>query len=249
MNENIVNKSCFMLMKFGSAENLKKLQSGQLYMKNLKYYVDLETKTTNNYIGDKYDGHFVIQNADISLYTIDTHELIAKFNNAKFSMEFGFLEYPVFCMFKLDHRNYVSEYFNGYNFTVTSKFTEEQISKMANFGDSVLIIKDSGEFIKRINNGLTDAGYKFVSDDVQYYGLNNSEYFEQVKNNDLTTAFWKNEKYSYQQEYRLLVLNCVDDYLSIDIGDISDITVLLETEKLLKMIIVYQNRKFNKQVL
>lgn len=79
---------------------------------------------------------------------IDTNELITKANNANFSMDFGFLEYSVFCMFKPDHRNYVSEYFNGYNFTVTSKLTGEQMSKMTNFGDSVLIIKDSCESLK-----------------------------------------------------------------------------------------------------
>lgn len=42
MKEKTVKDGWSMLMKFGSEENLKKLQAGQLYMKNLKYYVDLE---------------------------------------------------------------------------------------------------------------------------------------------------------------------------------------------------------------
>ena len=41
-----------MLMKFGSEENLKKLQNGQLYMKNLQYYVDLEKTTDDEDVGD-----------------------------------------------------------------------------------------------------------------------------------------------------------------------------------------------------
>ena len=42
MSDKTVKEGWSMLMKFGSEENLKKLQAGQLYMKNLKYYVDLE---------------------------------------------------------------------------------------------------------------------------------------------------------------------------------------------------------------
>ena len=39
MKEKTIQDGWSLLMKFGSEENLKKLQAGQLYMKNLKYYV------------------------------------------------------------------------------------------------------------------------------------------------------------------------------------------------------------------
>lgn len=44
MAEKTVENGWSMLMKFGSEENLKKLRAGQMYMKNLKYYVDLENR-------------------------------------------------------------------------------------------------------------------------------------------------------------------------------------------------------------
>lgn len=56
MPDKTVKDGWSMLMKFGSEKNLRKLQAGQLYMKNLKYYVDLEKTTDDEDVGDKYDG-------------------------------------------------------------------------------------------------------------------------------------------------------------------------------------------------
>ena len=66
MADKTVKEGWSMLMKFGSEENLKKLQAGQLYMKNLKYYVDLEKTTDDEAVGDKYDGQMVLQDVKIS---------------------------------------------------------------------------------------------------------------------------------------------------------------------------------------
>ena len=55
MDKKTIENGWSMLMKFGSEENLKRLQKGQLYMKNLQYYVDLEKATDDEDVGDKYD--------------------------------------------------------------------------------------------------------------------------------------------------------------------------------------------------
>ena len=59
------------------------------------------------------------------------------------------------------------------------------------------------------------------------------EHLKQVQKDNSRIAFWKRDKYKYQQEYRFLIHDFVDDHLSVDIGDISDITDLLKTEDLL----------------
>lgn len=176
MADKTVKEGWSMLMKFGSEENLKKLQAGQLYMKNLKYYVDLEKTTDDEAVGDKYDGQMVLQDVKISMYTVDTHEFIAQFDAPAASMNLGYLECPVFCMFMFDYRNHVEEQLNGDSLTVKYQFTEEQLEKMPNFGESVLIIKNGDEFVSRVKKGLLDAGYGFTRDHVQYYGFNNYVY-------------------------------------------------------------------------
>lgn len=233
MKEKTIQDGWSLLMKFGSEENLKKLQAGQLYMKNLKYYVDLEKTTDDEDVGDKYDGQIVLQDIKINMYTVDTNKFISQFNAPTASMDLGYLQCPVFCMFMFDYRNHVEEHLDGENLTVKYQFTEEQLKKMPNFGDSVLIIKNGDEFVNRVKKGLLNAGYGFTRDHVQYYAFNNVEHLKQVQKDNSRIAFWKRDKYSYQQEYRFLVHDFVDDYLSVDIGDISDITQSLRTEELL----------------
>lgn len=233
MADKTVKDGWSMLMKFGSENNLRKLQAGQLYMKNLKYYVDLEKTTDDEDVGDKYDGQMMLQDVKISMYTADTHEFITQFDALSASMNLGYLECPVFCMFMFDYRNHVEENLDGENLTVKYQFTEEQVKKMPNFGDSVLIIKNGDEFVNRVKKGLLEAGYGFTRDHVQYYAFNNVEHLKQVQSDNSRIAFWKRDKYSYQQEYRFLIHDFVDDYLLVDIGDISDITQLLRTEELL----------------
>ena len=233
MKEKTIQDGWSLLMKFGSEENLKKLQAGQLYMKNLKYYVDLEKTTDDEDVGDKYDGQMVLQDIKINMYTVDTNKFIAQFNAPTASLDLGYSQCPVFCMFMFDYRNHVEEHLDGENLTVKYQFTEEQLKKMPNFGDSVLIIKNGDEFVNRVKKGLLNAGYGFTRDHVQYYAFNNVEHLKQVQKDNSRIAFWKRDKYSYQQEYRFLVHDFVDDYLSVDIGDISDITQLLRTEELL----------------
>ena len=238
MSDKTVKDSWSMLMKFGSEKNLRKLQAGQLYMKNLKYYVDLEKTTDDEDVGDKYDGQMMLQDVKISMYMVDTHEFIAQFDAPSASMNLGYLSCPVLCMFMFDYRNYVEEHLEGENLTVKYQFTEEQLKKMPNFGDSVLIIKNGDEFVNRVKKALLDAGYGFTRDHVQYYAFNNVEHFKQVQGDNSRIAFWKREKYSYQQEYRFLIYDFVDDYLSVEIGDISDITELLKTEELLNTYLI-----------
>lgn len=233
MADNFVKKDWLMLMKFNSEENLNKLRSGQLYMKNLKYYVDLEKTTGDKNVGDKDEGQLVLRNTKFSMYTADTDRLVMQFDAPKTSINFGHLKYPVFCMFMFDYRNYVEEKLEGDKHTIKYQFTKMQRKEMPSFGDSVLIIKDIYEFINRVEKGLSDAGYRFKIDYVRYYGFNNSDYFMDVEKDNSRVAFWKKEKDSYQQECRILVDACIDDFLSVDIGDISDITVLLKTEELL----------------
>jgi len=113
MEEKTVENGWSMLMKFGSKKNLKKLREGQLYMKKLKYYVDLEKTTDDEDVGDKYDGQMVLRDVKISMVTVDTNELVAQFNAPSVSMNLGYLGCPVFCMFMFDHRNHVDEQLAG----------------------------------------------------------------------------------------------------------------------------------------
>ena len=64
------------LIKFGKMENLRKLQDGNLYMKNLKYYNELEEHQNLVGMGDKYDGKFTMSNVNFKFMNIGTDEVV-----------------------------------------------------------------------------------------------------------------------------------------------------------------------------
>ena len=237
MEERTIENGWSMLLKFGAKENLKKLQAGQFYMKNLQYYVDLEKATSDESIGDMYDGQVMLQDVNLSMYTIDTNELVGKIKAPTVSMNLGYLKCPVFCMFIFDYRNHTSEERQGDILKVQYKFTQEQLEKMPDFGEYALITKNGDEFVERVKKGMLNQGIGFSRDFVQYYSSNNLEHLKQVQEDNSRIAFWKRQKYAYQQEYRWLAHTEVDDFLSIDIGDISDITELIKTTDLLNLYI------------
>ena len=45
-----IEKAVNILIKFGSEKNIKRLQSGQFYMKRLQYYIDLEKSTADEMV-------------------------------------------------------------------------------------------------------------------------------------------------------------------------------------------------------
>ena len=182
MKDKTLKNGWSMLMKFGSEENLKKLQAGQLYMKNLKYYVELEKATNDEAIGDKYDGQMVLKDVIINMCEANTNNSIMQFEDTTTLVDFGYLKCPVFCMFMFDYHNCIGEYLDDNILTARYKFTDEQLKLMPNFGEAVLIVKEKSKFIERVNQGLIDAGYNFMQDNVKYYDFNNNDHIKQICN-------------------------------------------------------------------
>ena len=115
------------------------------------------------------------------------------------------------------------------------------------FGDTALVIKDFGEFIRRAVNAAKDRGYELHHREASYYDEKDEVQMEMT---DCLTrglyhiAFYKRERYRHQQEYRLAVNKerTGEDHIELDIGDISDISVKVSTEQILDEGIDLMNR-------
>ena len=227
-----------LLMKFGKKGDLESLQCGTVYMKNLQYYIDLEKATDDEDVGDEFDGLMPINDVVLSIHTTDTQELITQFKTANVTMNLGYCKCPVFCVFMLDYSNHTKETLVGDKLTVRYDFSDEQRQRFHSFGDHVLLITNTDEFLARLKKGFLGAGISFTRNHVNYYDGNTSQHIQDVQKDNSRIAFWKRSKYSYQQEYRILAFESdVDDFLSVDIGDISDITKLESTESILNTFI------------
>lgn len=99
--EELVNKykkNFFMLIKFGSQENLKKLQHGQIYMKNLKYFNNLESDDLSGK-PDKYDGKSIMTDCKVISKNPVTKETMFEYN-ANVVFLYGLAENPIFVLLR-----------------------------------------------------------------------------------------------------------------------------------------------------
>jgi hypothetical protein len=215
------------LMKFGKRNHLEELLKGKIYMNNLKYYSDLEALENVSDVGDKYESKLLIGNVNLKYYESETHEYVGYAKARDFALDFGYMKHPVFCLFIMDSRNITNEYQVDDHLEIKYEFSDEQKSKMIEFGDHVFILNNPEEFCKRIETKLSDKRISMTRNAVQYYdpSINQSEYVQDVYQDAINATFWKRKQaYSYQQEYRFLLHDMeVDNHFELEIGDLSDI--------------------------
>lgn len=120
--------------------------------------------------------------------------------------------------------------------------------QMDDFGDYVVIIKDSKEFIRRVTSAMKRNGYKFICGDVNYhevkykdnsFGYKHTMTVETVNpimiddllrrkhNTIIYDSFDKIDRYKNQNEWRITVNNGKKDKLPliVNVGDLSDIII------------------------
>ena len=211
------------LIKFQSAERIAELQRGHLYAKTAKYYRDLEQETGDADIGDEFEAMLHINEGYIQFP--DTDELV-KLSDAL--IKTGNSDDFVFCMFEI------------YPSTESFQFTKEQRDKMRSFGDTALIIQDSIEFKKRVSDAAVSKGFEVYFYAVKYYdpSIDSMNLMLSLLEGMRNISFWKRKRYSYQQEGRFVFTpgNGID-HLDLDIGDISDISTVLPSSKVLSALV------------
>ena len=208
------------LIKFQSAERIQQLREGHLYAKTLGYYRKLEESTGDKEIGDGFEAMIHVNEAIIKFP--DTGEEIVLNDEL---IRTSHSDDYVFCMFGI--------YPQLDSFT----FTEQQKEKMLSFGDTALIILDSNAFIERVIKAAEKAGFTAYFSGVKYYDetVDNASMIIDMLKGMHNIAFWKRESYRYQQEGRFVFVSeqCHDDHITLDIGDISDISVALPSKQVL----------------
>lgn len=207
------------LIKFQSSERIKSFREGHLYAKTLQYYRDLEKETGDDEIGDEFEAMWhvnegIMRRPDTGEVIELNDTLIPTANSNDF----------VFCMFGI------------YPNLTSFSFTDKQKEKMLSFGDTVLQALDSDELIRRVFSSAKNAGYEPHFGAVQYFNPaeDNGNMIISLLKGMWNIAFWKRDKYTYQQEGRFVFTpGNGDDHIELDIGDISDITAVLPSKRVL----------------
>ncbi len=246
--EETINKFNIFI-KFGEKEHLEDLQNGKLYMRNLKYYNDLEKDTGVSGIGDENDGKFILNNINFYIYEKDTNRYVGEISSPKIALEHDEFKYvPVFCLYTIDKRNILEESIKSgkegvYEFHLGfNNFDKENITK--DFKDYALLIIDNDIFLEKIKKAFLNNNIEMIGNKVLYTDLNinDSKYVLDVGNDRTRIPFWKDiNKFNYQHEYRILGLNKrIEESLVLDIGSIKDITSLVKTKDILDYVCTFE---------
>ncbi|WP_454920835.1 hypothetical protein [Abiotrophia defectiva] len=219
------------LIKFGKKEHLEMLQKGQIYMNTLQFYRKYESSSGDEVVGDASEAILAVELDNVKIIDNETNEIVLEIPISKAKIDPGYSRFPVFCLFRFDKRNEVSR---GEHYAVL-EFTEEQKNKLVEFGEYALVIKDSDEFDKRLEEALSKANLFFAKGAIEYRNPNNEDVLERFAEGGPAVAFIKREKYGYQSEFRYMVKKEVENHLKLQIEDISDISEIVPIKTLLNM--------------
>lgn len=204
------------LIKFQLKPRIDSLQSGIVYMNELKFFRDMEKLERDDDIGDLMEN-----NIHSTAYELPDGRPSNVNLTENSSSNF------VFCLF------YVPLHLKHF------QFSEKQKEKLPVFGDTALIIHDSQEFLNRVLCEAKKGGYKLHHRGVVLYNENEPipmEVMDVLTKGLHNIAFMKREKYHYQQEYRLVINmdKTEKDHIRLNIGDISDISFQVSTKQILE---------------
>ncbi|MEH7248742.1 hypothetical protein V7114_18360, partial [Neobacillus niacini] len=93
-------ESVYALLKF--TPYIDSFLSGELYLNNLKRYIDMEKESGIKGVGDKYEASHIFNSMIFKMYDSETNELILEGESS--AMDFridGDEKRPVFCLFAI----------------------------------------------------------------------------------------------------------------------------------------------------
>lgn len=213
------NERILFLIKFGKKKYLERLRDkGELFFNSPVTFNKI--KKSNNEQGDENEGAIWIENLKDVKLTLNHQE----FGEIKFkSLPNKFVKLTQF------NHNYLTCSF----YTVTDKdFGQskhfEVDEKMAEIGDSALIISNPTELIDSVFEYANKEKLHLVANKVDYEDLSLEGRIE-------TNPFIKKKEHSYQREYRIVLNNSAESskvLLSNNLGNGGIIVPTIKNEKL-----------------
>lgn len=220
------------LIKFAPLKRAKSFCRGTIYMNSLDYFRGLEDDNKGR--GDLFEG---------------THSLIAKddfdevlpqlgmcFSKKKKDAIVGGISllseelkyYKVFCMYQL-------------KCDFSNRCIEPIDTRVNNFGDTFVLVFNLEEFRRRIVTELEKGTYNVLG-----FAGQSVEYYQYDASTQKLGPLKKLELYKWQNEYRLIAepIEPTLEPLILNIGDISDISIIGSTKKLIEEIRFEGNELF-----
>lgn len=209
------------LLKFGKQPHIKSLQEGTIYMNPVNYFEKIEG---NKIIGDKEEGLSLhLQPDDITVkiddHIIDNEDIVSPISVRRYKDQNA----NIFCMYAISLKEVVE---NNFEFKLDRRVKQ--------FGDKCLVIMNGEEFVNRIKKAVKKINSKATWYEKEM-GL--VEYVERDNFHGQVGVFKKFNEYEYQNEFRIALrvskeLRGEKGEFKLEIGDISDISIICDTDEI-----------------
>ena len=234
------NRRYWLLMKVAPLDRLQQMQKGLIYMNSLEYFSNLKGEDGIKVRSDELEAVYAQFQTGVTR------------NNRRIEIS---LSHPAFGSFDIPPKTHatlnVPSPANTFIFCMTS-IGEDRCGQIRNlkgnkyymdrrmkkFGSHTLIISDPAKFFARYSKAMnSNPGY--YTADYMDGGCGLVEYKKLNKLKNKVGLFVKDKDYSWQDEYRFVMganesLLNQSGALELDIGDISDISFIMETKQLIQ---------------
>nr|MBI1229143.1 hypothetical protein [Cytophagales bacterium] len=201
-------------IKFGEDKFIRRFyELGEVCFSDLLFYK--KDKTPER--GDFYENAISIENLKRGEASVEIDQKIKKilFKNLSLTNHNKHSDGYAFSVYHIDERSF------------KNKLVHTVDERMIEFGDSCVFIHDVGTFLVRLRKALA-AKYKYHEGAIHYHDYKSADKLE-------INPFRKTIDFSYQHEYRFLILNAdKPERVFLNLGSLSDISFIGDTIGLIR---------------
>ena len=204
------------------------LLDGKLYANRLSYFKKIEAEEEEDQ-GDPNEASIIHQRSSIRELVINKRDMTK--DVVQIEMQMNWMNHlNLFCIYA-GHGGPFQEI----SIENLQAFREqiELPDKMLRFGSHAVIIRNTVEFIERVEQAIKARNHFLYRGLVRYYDPDVDDVGHDSRN-DLLPTLYKSNTFSYQKEYRFVVGTGTvgDDAIIIDIGDIRDIATRIDANQI-----------------
>lgn len=209
---------------FENLNHAERFIEGQLHMKKVRYFQEYKDKN-GELRGDKYEGvKSILHPKNMKDVYIDDKKIVdSKSLDPLITYDNNTLNKNAYCMYSLSSKGFTS--ISSENINEFKKALEIH-EKCFGLGSHCVVIKNITEFIKRIKKSLTKVNLGYKIRPVEYF--NERDINGYLPSKDL--GFQKRNMFSIQNEYRILLDRAEEGPYNLEIGNISDIAVIMKPQ-------------------
>jgi hypothetical protein len=207
------------LIKFGEQDHMDRLTNqGEVFLNHVGYFTKLENDQERGDLNEGVTRLWPLTNGTMSIKDENgVLKQVAKFTSGTARERSQNLENAnLFCLFYL--RVPINQDLN----------LSEHIPKKSwsGFGDTAVIINEPNKFLDRLTTAAKSKGFEVTKKFIEYKDLSN--------HHGQLDPFNKDEQYSHQQEFRVLLWQLPPkdntESITLELGDLSELCFIIQTK-------------------